>query len=76
MNEDDKMIFNENDPFFGQKTRMQETKKMGGLQGKLVALIMKISGGQVNESQATYIILGAIAIMFIISFILFSNALS
>jgi hypothetical protein len=75
MNDDDKMTFNENDPVFGKTPRMSAPKNSGGLQGKLVSIIIKLFGGQMTENQAMYVILGILAVMFIISFILFKNAL-
>lgn len=52
-------------------------RSKSGFGGKLASLIIKISGGMVkDEKQANYVILGLVAIIFIISFVIFLNATS
>lgn len=52
-------------------------KKKLGFGNKLANLIVKFSGGLVkDEKQANYVILALVAIIFIISFVIFLNAAS
>jgi len=71
MNEDNKSsMFKEDMPFSDENA--QNGISSGGLQGKLVSLIMKASGGAIkSERQAIYVLLGLVVIIFGISFYLF-----
>lgn len=48
----------------------QFDEKPRGLQNRLVNLIIKISNNRLNEKQAVYVILGLVALIFIVSFII------
>lgn len=50
-------------------------KKKSGFGNKLANLIIKLSGGKIDEKQANYAILVLVAIIFIISFVIFLHAL-
>ena len=41
---------------------------------KLVDIIVKISGGSISKRRANYVLLGAVAMIFIISFAIFYNS--
>lgn len=71
MNEDNKSsMFKEDMPFSGGSAQNGISSR--GLQGRLVSLIMKASGGAVkSERQAIYILLGLVVVMFVASFYLF-----
>ena len=71
MNEDNKSsMFKEDMPFSDENA--QNGISSGGLQGKLVSLIMKASGGAIkSERQAIYVLLGLVVVIFAISFYLF-----
>ena len=51
-------------------------RNKSGFGNKLVNLIIKLSGGKMNERQANYVILALVAIIFIISFVILFNAIS
>lgn len=51
-------------------------KKKSGFGNKLIGLIIKLSGGKMNERQANYVILGLVAVIFIISIVILFNAIS
>lgn len=66
----DGSMFKEDMPFSGGSA--QNGISSQGLQGKLVRLIMKVSGGAVkSERQAIYVLLGLVIVMFGVSFYLF-----
>ena len=51
-------------------------RNKSGFGNKLGGLIIKLSGGKMNERQANYVILALVAIIFIISFVILFNAIS
>lgn len=51
-------------------------KKKSGFGNKLIGLIIKLSGGKMNERQANYVILALVVVIFIISFVILFNAIS
>lgn len=50
-------------------------KKKSGFGNKLANLIIKLSGGKIDEKQANYVIFTLVAIIFIISFVILFNAI-
>lgn len=76
MEEKNKMLFNQNDPDFSANPRFAKSQEFGGVPpSKLVKLVIKISGGSINEKQAVYVLVGLAVIMFAVSIIFFRRAI-